>query len=208
MVNRKYLPALQQATVHSTPFVAERTWASVALMLAGADDALHLAFILRADRQGDPWSGHMAFPGGRADPTDASARAVAERETWEELGLALQASQFVAPLDEVLLLHVQPPMRLSPFVYDLGPERVPFAPNGEVAEAFWIPLADLALPAHATHKTVVHQGTPYRFPAIRHGQHLIWGVTWRVLAEFMRKMGRPLAEGGTLETPNARGFAP
>ena len=48
-----------------------------------------MLFILRASKDGDPWSGHMAFPGGHRESSDASLRATAERETWEEIGLDL-----------------------------------------------------------------------------------------------------------------------
>ena len=48
-----------------------------------------ILFIRRAARQGDRWTGHVAFPGGKRDPDDASDRAAAERETREEVGLDL-----------------------------------------------------------------------------------------------------------------------
>ncbi|NNL85157.1 MAG: NUDIX domain-containing protein, partial [Myxococcales bacterium] len=47
-------------------------------------------FIERARHPDDPWSGHMALPGGRLDPVDASLRAAAERETREEVGVELR----------------------------------------------------------------------------------------------------------------------
>src|SRR5206468_4815145 len=61
--------------------------AAVALVLAGRGDDLSLCAIRRAEHPLDPWSGHMALPGGRSSPEDPSRRAVAERETFEEVGL-------------------------------------------------------------------------------------------------------------------------
>ena len=62
--------------------------AAVAAILRPGDHTEAL-FILRASREGDPWSGQMAFPGGHKDPEDISIRHTAERETWEEIGLDL-----------------------------------------------------------------------------------------------------------------------
>ena len=61
----------------------------MALVLAGSGDELSLCFIRRAEHPLDPWSGHMALPGGRWDPTDPHPRAAAERETLEEVGIAV-----------------------------------------------------------------------------------------------------------------------
>ena len=48
-----------------------------------------ILFIKRANRVGDKWTGHVAFPGGRRDPEDDSDLAAAIRETQEEVGIAL-----------------------------------------------------------------------------------------------------------------------
>ncbi|MDP5071772.1 MAG: NUDIX domain-containing protein, partial [Congregibacter sp.] len=63
--------------------------AAVALVLQLRDGELGVLMIRRAEREGDPWSGQMAFPGGRMDKTDANGYAVAVRETHEEVGLLL-----------------------------------------------------------------------------------------------------------------------
>ncbi|MEZ5557393.1 MAG: hypothetical protein R3E86_02440, partial [Pseudomonadales bacterium] len=53
--------------------------AAVAVILrevpAAGDCQTEILFIQRAQKDGDPWSGHMAFPGGHLDPTDAHLRA-------------------------------------------------------------------------------------------------------------------------------------
>ena len=81
-------PAPQDAVVDG-----EITQAAVAAILrpnvgiAGYD----ILFIRRAEYEGDPWSGHMALPGGRVDPQDRDEEAAAIREVHEEVGIDLRA---------------------------------------------------------------------------------------------------------------------
>jgi len=64
--------------------------ASVAMTLAGP--SLKTLMIKRAEREGDPWSGQVAFPGGRRERQDRSLLETATRETKEEVGIDLQRS--------------------------------------------------------------------------------------------------------------------
>ena len=75
--------------------------ARVAIALHEGGGSLELLFIERASRDGDPWSGHMAFPGGRVDDTDLGPRAAAERETLEEVGLSLAGAELLGQLDDI-----------------------------------------------------------------------------------------------------------
>jgi 8-oxo-dGTP pyrophosphatase MutT (NUDIX family) len=186
--------ALGRRTVTVAPLEGERKRASVALILAGAPEALHLCFIRRAEHPRDPWSGHMAFPGGRADPTDPHAQAVAERETREEVGLRLPPGRLIAPLAElpVRLGQRDTGMTLSSFVYYLGPRRAPLRPNSEVAGAYWVPLTHLWDAAHATHLKLRRDGESMLFAAIRFQDTVIWGLTLRVLTMFSDDLEHPL----------------
>jgi len=103
--------------------------AAVALVLAGGSD-LSLCVIRRAERADDPWSGHLAFPGGRQDPGDRDSQATAERETLEEVGLDVRRGEFLGALSQVLVRGRVPGWRmiLSPFVYSLGETKPPLPP--------------------------------------------------------------------------------
>lgn len=189
---------IREALGRHQPQIAERgpgvTEASVALILAGSGTDLSLCAIRRAEHPLDPWSGHMALPGGRVDPGDPHSRAAAERETLEEVGLALGDTQWIGALSEmqVRLGGSDRRMVLSPFVYDLGEEPLPFAPNHEVAEAFWIPLAHLWDPNNMSRLEWERQGTRLLYPAIRYQGHSIWGITFRVLTLFSDVLDSPL----------------
>jgi 8-oxo-dGTP pyrophosphatase MutT (NUDIX family) len=192
------LDSIRQALARHQPKWVEpephHSQAAVALVLAG-DPELSLCMIRRSERPDDPWSGHMALPGGRAAPEDPHPEAVAERETWEEVGLALNESHRLGALSHVpvRLGGGDYRMVLSPFVYYAGPELLPFTPDpAEVAEAFWIPLAHLWDPANAGPIEWQREGRQLLYPAIRFRGQSIWGLTLRVLTLFSDVLDSPL----------------
>ncbi len=191
---RQALAAHQPRTLEAEPRQVE---AAVALVLAGASERLALCVIRRAERADDPWSGHLALPGGRADPADPTARAVAERETLEEVGLVLEEPHYLGALSQVLVRlgggHWRPgQMVLHPFVYYVGAEPAPFVDSEEVAEAFWVPLAHLWDPGQASHVAWERNGNRLLYPAIAWRGHFIWGLTLRVLTLFSDVLDAPL----------------
>jgi 8-oxo-dGTP pyrophosphatase MutT (NUDIX family) len=168
--------------------------AAVALVLAGPADDLHLCFIRRAEHPLDPWSGHMALPGGRACDDDPSPRHVAERETEEEVGLAIGGSHWIGTLSDVPVRLGGGPrsMVLSASVYYLGEELASMMPSEEVAEAFWIPLSHLWDVQNAGSLEWERSGSRLLYPAIRFRGHSIWGLTFRVLTLFSDVLDLPL----------------
>src|SRR5262245_53024880 len=96
--------------------------AAVAVVLRDAPAGFEILFIRRAEHPQDPWSGQIAFPGGRSEPGDADLRATAIRETAEELGLDLEAgAEYLGALDELRAMARMRPMNLAiaPFVFRL-----------------------------------------------------------------------------------------
>jgi 8-oxo-dGTP pyrophosphatase MutT (NUDIX family) len=165
--------------------------AAVAMVLARRPEGPSVLFIERASHPGDPWSGHMAFPGGRVEEGDAHAREAAERETLEEVGLTLRGAECIGRLDDKQgNPRTRPALLISAFVYALA-EPLALAPNHEVREAFWFPLADLADPA----RHVPYLAHSVEFPGILIGEperHVVWGLTYSFLESFFRAVGRPL----------------
>lgn len=166
-------------------------WAAVALVLRGTRVAdAELLFIRRAERVGDPWSGHVAFPGGRHERADPSLEHTARRETHEELALDLSVSaELVGVLDDLRpRSSVLPSIVVRPFVFVLRQE-VELQPNEEVHSTFWIAMSDLRDPARATEHVFDRDGSRLRFPAYRSGDDVVWGMTERIVTQFLAVAG-------------------
>lgn len=158
-------------------------WAAVAVVVAPSPDAILL--ILRAERSGDPWSGHMALPGGRQGPGDPDLVTTAIRETAEEVGLVLGADQLLGSLDDVVpRTPVLPPIAVRPFVFAL-PARPALRLNPEVAAARWVPLDDLLHPDAYHPVRLEIRGENRDFPAYRVEDSVVWGMTERILTSLL-----------------------
>jgi len=149
-----------------------------------------LLMIKRAEAASDPWSGHVACPGGRMDPTDRDLEHTAIRETWEETGIDLERDgRVLGTLDDLSPRTPSlPALVIRPFVAVVRPE-VEIVESPEVAEAFWVPLAAIRARAAWGMAMVPIRGIGEREePVFRHGDYTVWGLTHRVLEQFVRYM--------------------
>ena len=183
--------ALPPATSIAPVASAEVRDAAVAVIFrVGAGDLLELLMIERASYEGDPWSGHVAFPGGRREPHDAALLDTALRETREEMGIDLASDGRV--LGALERLHPMspslPPLSIAPFVALLTRDA-PLALSNEVADAFWVPLAILQLPdASSDVEVVLSNGTRRTVRAFVHGRYTIWGLTERIIRDLLSRL--------------------
>lgn len=153
--------------------------AVAAILRQGDTPSPEILFIRRAEHPDDPWSGHMAFPGGRLDPGDTSLSHTARRETVEELGLDLEAhGELVGPLDDVPT-H-KSGLVVRPFVWRVD-DPPGLRPNEEVAGVYWVELASLLSGARDTTYPLVWKGRPHRFPGYQVEDGIVWGLTYRML---------------------------
>ena len=165
--------------------------AAVAVVLRDGAGRVEILFIRRAEHPSDPWSGHMAFPGGRAEPGDVDLRATAVRETREETGIDLEtAAEHLGELDEVRATARMRPLDLaiSPFVFRLDRE-VAAVLSDEVRSLHWLPLDDLLGPTRRSTLDYHHQGDTLQFPCLRVEELVIWGLTYRMFMSFQERFG-------------------
>lgn len=165
--------------------------AAVALIFrSGADARPELLFIKRADYPGDPWSGQVAFPGGREEPGDSSLADTATRETREETGIDLSRDgTFIGTLDDLRpRINRLPDVIVRPYVVLLD-RYEPLILSTEVALAFWIPLAALKEPESWRETQVLARGIPIDTRAFHHEGHIVWGMTERVLGQLLALLG-------------------
>jgi len=169
------------------PPAGDHWLAAVALVFcAPADAPAELLFIQRALKEGDPWSGQMAFPGGRRDPADPDLIATSVRETREEVGLELGAP--IARLDDFPNARAGS-LVVSPFVYHLD-ARPKLSPNREVQSTVWIPVPWLLHPDAAVDYEISRDSQKLVFPAVRYDRYTVWGLTYRILANLFEALGR------------------
>lgn len=178
--------------------------ASVAAVFRGGESGTELLFIQRASKDSDPWSGHMAFPGGRTDPGDHDSFDTAERETLEEVGLDLSGVPRLGSLDDLVFardlraVHAQ--------AYWLDGERPTLAANYEVADILWVPLSVLgdrsryidyqypvAIPNQHRRPVAMVRSS---WPGIQLDKpsQVVWGLTLRFLDDLFRRLSLPFIE--------------
>jgi 8-oxo-dGTP pyrophosphatase MutT (NUDIX family) len=160
--------------------------AAVALVLRARAE-LELLLIQRAERVSDPWSGHMALPGGRHDPGDRDLFATACRETEEETALPLaRVGTLLGGLDEIAPGSPRlPPVIITPFVTAVPPIAEARPASVEIAKTLWVPLAALRDDAAVSELLIELSEGVHTFPSLTYRGHVIWGLTHRILTQFL-----------------------
>jgi 8-oxo-dGTP pyrophosphatase MutT (NUDIX family) len=148
----------------------------------------------------DHWSGHLALPGGRVEPQDATLLATAVRETFEEVGVDLREGgevlgslRTVEPRSPMApRVSVAPFVAVAPPAYHVSAEGEPSAPlvlSEEVAAAFWLPVSELRGGGRSEVFRMVFAGVEREWPAYPSGHGPIWGITERILTDFLSLLG-------------------
>ena len=159
--------------------------AAVALLLPESENGPEVLFIRRADYAGDPWSGDIAFPGGGMEAEDAGPRQAAEREVREEIGLQLEAQQYLGQLDDLAGAYL--PVTVYCFVYLLA-EKPQLHLSDELVDSFWVPLAELLSPQRRKQASFSYRDTKRSHPIIDldgYCERFLWGISYRLLDNLL-----------------------
>ncbi|MFD2230897.1 NUDIX hydrolase [Alkalimarinus sediminis] len=162
------------------------TRSSVATVLRDYSGELQVLLIKRAQKAGDRWSGHIAFPGGREQQEDRNIRETAIRETSEEIGLGLSTDNYIGRMSDVMTLAhgTRKPMVVSPYAFKLeGDPR--FTINHEVDQVIWLPVSFLADKRNRETMVWEKKGMSVKLPCYFYGEHRIWGLTLKMLDELV-----------------------
>jgi 8-oxo-dGTP pyrophosphatase MutT (NUDIX family) len=185
---REALAAYASDADDPTMLPADVLQAAVALVVRGREE-LEVLLIKRARHEGDPWSGHMALPGGRRDASDDSLLATAVRETREETGLDLAEDsmhlgrlEVVRPQSKLL-----PRMSITPHVFGVPAASPARVASREVDAVHWVSLEVLRHPATRSEVEIPLPGGPQAFPCLRVVGDIVWGLTYRILDDFLRR---------------------
>lgn len=181
------LRAFEQRPAAAAQRSAQDREAAVALVLRPRDE-LEILLVKRAERATDPWSGHMALPGGRRSPDDADLLVTAARETEEETHLPLErVGTLIGRLDEVKPGNpLLPPIVIAPFVLAVPPDATARPDGREVDATLWVPLSALREERAVSELLIeLGNGESRRFPSLNYGEYVIWGLTHGILTSFL-----------------------
>lgn len=161
--------------------------ASVLIPLFRRDDEWHVLFIRRSENENDRHSGQVAFPGGRRDPSDRDAQAVAVREAHEEIGLDPGHVTVVHQLPEYHTISnyiITPVVATVPWPYNYTAQET------EVNRIFSIPLAwigDRQNVQLRDREWPRQNGRPLKVVYFdQYDGELLWGATARMTIAFLK----------------------
>ena len=166
--------------------------AAVAIVMRDGIDGTEFLMIQRAFHENDPWSGQMAFPGGKIEDHDKSAKAAAIRETMEEVGLSLSRADYIGQLDDTYGLKVDDKFSVHVACFVFKPEgEVALSANYEVADMVWVPMKHL-LKRQNAHDFQHPHDSSINMPAVKIDltkEQILWGLSLRMLSTLFDLLG-------------------
>lgn len=163
--------------------VGDERRAAVSVVLHDEGGGPRVLLMKRAERAGDPWSGHISLPGGRYNVEDGDLLVTAIRETREELNVELTGTRRLGQLAPLHPMTSGPAgIEVTPFVFVTASSVEPRC-GPEALAAFWLPLETAA--SGALDGTYSYPGSAMQFPSWTFEGHVIWGLTMRILGEVL-----------------------
>ena len=183
--------------------------AAVAIILRDTEQGTECLMMQRAKHERDPWSGQMAFPGGKIDPGDADAKAAAVREAFEEVGADLTDDDYVGQLDDLYGLKVDGIFSVHVSCFVFKPNReLKLVANHEVADMVWLPMRYLNEPDYR-HDFVHPRQASLSMPAVMIDagkEQILWGLSLRMLANMHELLGLPMSVLSEQQHEHLRGI--
>ncbi len=155
-------------------------WATVAILLREDGDDYETLLVRRAEVSGDPWSGDMAFPGGKKAQGDNTLRDTVMREVREETGIDLYLLTYIGGLP-VMFSSLRPGKDVLPIVY-LYEGRPEIKLNPELTSYRWVHLKELRA-SRCTAKVKGWEGEVFKL-----GDDIVWGLTYKMLNKLLEML--------------------
>lgn len=197
------LKPLKHIRPHRIPFRHMAQRSAVAIITRQGTLGEEILLIKRATRIGDPWSGHIAFPGGKQQTSDGSTLNTAIRETQEEIGLDLSRNANLLGRSPDLITrrhNTLKPMVVTPYRFQLNYPDIPLQPNHEVATTLWVPVSFLRnkrnqstlkwsplsnLKRKPAPINWLQSSLSLQLPCYYFQNHCIWGLTYQMLSDLL-----------------------
>ena len=176
--------------------------AAVLLPLFPRDGELHVLFTKRTPHL-THHSGEISFPGGVCEPGDRDYADTALREAWEEVGIAPEDVELLGELDDCHSIHnylVTPVVGIFPGDYTLTVN------DAEIERLIEVPLSHFGQPGVFRTEQWLKDGMPRAVYFYRYGEDEIWGLTARILKQFLDLLYE--AEGMEVEKPEVPELEP
>jgi 8-oxo-dGTP pyrophosphatase MutT (NUDIX family) len=158
-------------------------WAAVAILLREEGDDYETLLVRRAEVPGDPWSGDMAFPGGKKAQYDRTLQDTVIREVREETGIDLDSLTYIGGLP-VMFSSLRPGKDVLPIVY-LYEGRPEIKLNSELVAYRWVHLNELRA-SRCTAKVKGWEGEVFKL-----GDDVVWGLTYKMLNKLLEMLDEP-----------------
>jgi 8-oxo-dGTP pyrophosphatase MutT (NUDIX family) len=172
----------QNLAAHECELATESTLRKAAVTVLLVANEINEACIILTRRPAKlkRHAGQYALPGGKLEDGETEVLA-ALRETHEEVGVALGASQIIGRLDD---FQTRSGYCISPIVVWAGPDTILDPDPNEVEQAFRIPLWDLANPDIPELRESENSDQPILCAKLATLGHRIFAPTAAILYQF------------------------
>lgn len=177
--------------VFSREEISELPRAAVCMILKPRDtkDGVEVLLVQRKISESDPWSGHMAFPGGRSKESDGKIFNTAIREVREETSIDVGKCELLGTLDDSLPGNKS--LAVTPFVVLAPKTIVPKIDSKEITDYVWIPLDFFMDKKNSSPMKVKRFGEDYEVTSYLYmNSYVVWGMTLRLIDDFLAKLSR------------------